>query len=136
MSVLTNPTIGRDPAIFFYTDGVDALGRFYVDVLGFKILQGQLHFDAPGHSYWLDAGGSTLVLHQSEKYLPGPYDQHGNSTLVWIQTGGTPNDVVARLVDHGCEIVFHDADPESRNHRTVVFRDIEGRPVGLGFAPT
>lgn len=117
--------------IFFYTEDVDRLATFYIDELGFELLTGQAHFNAPGHSYWLDAGSATLVLHQTERYLPGPYDHERSSVLVNFEVPGMVENLVARLRNAGAAVTFNEP-----GHRFVVIRDPDGRRVGLTAADT
>jgi uncharacterized glyoxalase superfamily protein PhnB len=134
MGILTNPTVGTETPqgpyghaiIFLYSERVDEVARWYIDVLGFQVKKGPAHFNAPGHSYWLDAGPLVIAIHQAEKYCPGPYDQRGNSTLFGIATDDAPADVIARAREHGIEIVFSDEDA---GHPVITLRDIEGRPL-------
>ena len=139
MAILSNPRFGTDEAqrlyghgvVFLYTENVDEVALFYMDVLGFELKTGSPHFHGPGHSYWLDAGPHVLVIHQAEKYLPGPFDQRGNSTILWINVDDAPEEILQRVDDAGLEIVFCDRDPSSNTRRNIVVRDIEGRPVGI-----
>jgi catechol 2,3-dioxygenase-like lactoylglutathione lyase family enzyme len=139
MAILTRPKFGYDEPhrlygsgiIFLYTENVDEVARFYIDVLGFTVKEGSSHFEEPGHSYWLDAGTHVVVIHQAEKYMPGPYDQRGNSAVFWLNVDDTPEQVVERVEREGLEIIFCDRELRSPARRNIVFRDIEGRPLGI-----
>jgi catechol 2,3-dioxygenase-like lactoylglutathione lyase family enzyme len=139
VAIFTRPRYGteeRHPLyehgiVFLYTENVDEVGTFYIDVLGFPLKQGSPHFHEPGHSYWLDAGPHVLVIHQAEKYLPGPFDQPRNSAVLWIDVDDAPDEILDRLEDAGLDVIFCDRDPASNVRRNIVFRDIEGRPIGI-----
>jgi catechol-2,3-dioxygenase len=139
MAIFMRPTYGYEPAhrrygsgiIFLYTENVEEVARFYIDVFGFSVKQGPGHWEEPGHSYWLDAGSHIIVIHQAEKYLPGPFDQHGNSTIFWINVENSPEDVLQGAEEKGLEVIFCDRDPNSPVRRNIVLRDIEGRPIGV-----
>ncbi len=139
MPILTRPRYGYaerhhlygDGIVFLYTERVDEVARFYMDVLGFPLKAGSPHFHEPGHSYWLDAGPHVIVIHQAEKYMPGPFDQRGNSAVLWFNVEDSPVDVLERIESENLEIIFCDRDPSSAVRRNIVFRDIEGRPVGV-----
>lgn len=113
------------PVVFFYSDDVDRLARFYTEVLGFKVRERR-----PRHSCWLDTGAVTLVLHQSEKqYMEGPYDPAHDSTLIWIATSRSIQEIRARVLEAGVEISGDAAHQAERG--LLVIRDFEGRRIGL-----
>lgn len=125
MPALSNPRLPASAPVFFYTDRVDDLARFYTDVLGFPVTRSE-----PGHSYWLATGEVTLVLHQSERwYVDGPFDHAKDSALLWFTVDEPIREVYERLRAAGVETAG-DVEYQLRGGLLVI-RDLEGRRLGL-----
>lgn len=101
----------------FRTDDLEALERFYADVLGLAVSR------RSERSIWLDAGGSIVMLERRDDDEPGVPD--GSKELVAFAVSP---EVLARVQAARIEI-------EARTSYTLYVRDPDGRRVGLSSYP-
>lgn len=101
----------------FRTDDLDALERFYADVLGLAVSR------RSERSIWLDAGGSILMLERRDGDEPGV--PAGSKELVAFAVSP---EVLARVEQARIDV-------EARTSYTLYVRDPDGRRVGLSSYP-
>ena len=102
---------------------VDALERFYVDVLGLACVRRD-----GGRSVWLALGDGVLMIERAAQAEPRP-DPRGLELIALSAADVAARDAVeARLRERGVSI-------EARTSHTIYFRDPEGRRVGVSTYP-
>lgn len=116
-AALSSPRV-RVHHLAFRTDDLDALARFYADVLGLEVTR-----RSEGRSIWLDADGAILML---EKRDDGePVVPPGSKELVAFVVSKA---VIERL-ERACVPI------EARTAYTLYVRDPDGRRIGLSSYP-
>jgi len=106
----------------FQTADLDALGRFYTQVLGLQIVREQ-----PGYSLWLASGDAVLMLEKSD---PEGLLQHSGSKEL-LAFNVTPEERQLRvqtLEQAGIPI-------EAETEYTSYFRDPDGRRLAYSCHP-
>ena len=104
------------------TRDLGRLAAFYGDLLGLATSK-----ESPGHSVWLDAGGTILMLERSSE--SEPEIGRGTQELIAFSVAATERPAFeARLASSGVTV-------EARTEHTLYFRDPDGRRVGLSHYP-
>ena len=104
--------------VAFRTDDLEALARFYADVLGLTVTR-----RSEGRSIWLDAGGAILMLERREEGEPAV--PSGSKELVAFAVSKA---LIERLEQARIPI-------EARTAYTLYVRDPDGRRIGLSSYP-
>jgi glyoxylase I family protein len=104
--------------VAFRTDDLEALERFYAEVLGLAVLR-----RSDERSVWLDAGGSILMLEKRDSNEP--LVPAGSKELVAFSVSAP---MIERLGAAGIVI-------EARTAYTLYVRDPDGRRIGLSSYP-
>lgn len=104
------------------TRDVDALARFYVDVVGLAEIP-----NAGGDSVWLRAGRAVVMLERAAPGEPGPAAA-AMDLVAFATTEEDKRALAARLARGGVAV-------EGETAHTLYFRDPDGRRVGASTYP-
>jgi catechol 2,3-dioxygenase-like lactoylglutathione lyase family enzyme len=104
------------------TDDVDALERFYTEVLGLSVRRR----DA-GRSSWLDASPTIVMIERRDVSEPGI--DSTTKELVCFAIAASEQDAFAERLAAASVVV------EARTAYTLYFRDPDGRRIGVSSYP-
>ncbi len=123
----SQPAPARELAVvFLVTENVDALVRFYRDVLGLQMSGYQ-----PGHSAWFDTGTVRLAIHRPESEGRERRDLVPKTdTVIWFRPQEGVRAATESLRRAGLELIV----PENAENYVFV-RDPEGRVLGFHEPP-
>lgn len=107
--------------VAFRTDDLDALERFYANVIGLVVTRRN-----EGRSIWLEAGDTIVMLERRDAGEPGV--PIGSKEMVAFAVTREMGNVRERLAKAGVEI-------EASTAYTLYVRDPDGRRIGLSSYP-
>ena len=125
MALLTNPTF--NDAVVIYSEHVDELAMFYIEVLGLTEQHTPRFHAEPGHSHWLKAGDLTLLLHAPEGNLRPPFGASCDSIMLQLSCDDPPAEIRQRAAAMRVEAV----EGQPGNEGWLIIRDLEGRRLGV-----